>query len=75
MRIAILFAAMLAASCAPNLVQSSSAGGLITLHGVMREQSKAAAIVNAECAKYDKAARITGNDILSDTITYECVAP
>ena len=37
------------------------------------EKTKAASIANAECAKFGKAARITRFDILSDTVSYECV--
>ena len=69
----VLFLAL--SACAPRLVQSSSAGGMISLNGVMGEKTKSAELATAECQKYGKASRLTGQDVLSDTVTYECVAP
>lgn len=74
MKRGIIIAGLLLASCAPKLVQSSPAGGMINLAGVPGRQAKAADIATAECAKHGKDARVTGQDMLSNTATYECVA-
>lgn len=72
---AISLIAMLGlAACAPKVQHANSAGGVIGLNGVMNEQSKAAAVADAECAKHGKIARLTRQDVLSDTVNYECVA-
>lgn len=73
MRGIIVLASLSLVGCAPKLVQSSPAGGMLNLAGVPGRQAKAAEIATAECAKYGKDARVTGQDIWSNTATYECV--
>lgn len=66
---------LLLTACAPKIYQSSSAGGMIGLKGVMHEKTKVSEIATAECAKYGKVARVSRMDIWSDTAAYECVSP
>lgn len=73
MKRGIMLIALLAAGCSPKLVQSSPAGGMINMAGVPGRQGKSAEIATAECAKHGKDARVTGQDMLSNTATYECV--
>jgi len=58
--------------CAPSLVHSNSAGGVISLAGVVQEQRKAMILAGAECAKHGKVAVAKGQNILTDTLRYEC---
>lgn len=69
-----VMAALILAGCAPALRQSSPAGGMIGLAGVLNKQDHAARVATAECAKYSKDARVTRLDIWSNTASYECVA-
>ncbi len=75
MRRFFIIIAMLLSACAPKLYQNSAAGGMIGLKGVTNEKTKVSELAKAECAKFGKVARVTRFDILSDTASYECVAP
>ena len=66
-------AILLLVACSPTLKQSSPAGGMLKMGGVVQGEAKAIRIAEAECAKHGKVARITGKDIWSETMTYECV--
>jgi hypothetical protein len=68
-----LAAAFLVVACGPTLKQSSPAGGMLALGGLVQGESEAIRIAEAECAKHGKAARVTGKDMLAETMTYECV--
>lgn len=73
MRRGVLVIGLIVSACAPKLVQNSPAGGMISMAGVTGEKAKAAQIAEAECAKHGRQGRITRFDILSDTVSYECV--
>lgn len=73
--IALAAMAGVTVGCAPSLVSGNSAGGVISLGGVVGEQRKGMATAEAECAKYGKIAVSKGVNVLSDTMRYECVKP
>jgi hypothetical protein len=75
MKYSIVTAALLLAGCAPSLVSSNSAGGTISLGGVVQEQRNGMKVADAECAKYGKVAVNKGMNIFTDTMRYECVNP
>lgn len=60
--------------CAPRMAFSNEAGGVIDRKGSMGND-RAYAMAERQCAKYGKAARITGRDLLTNTMRFECVAP
>lgn len=62
-------------ACAPSVISSNSAGGVVSLGGVVGEQRKGMATAEAECAKYGKVAVSKGSNLLNDTMRYECVKP
>jgi len=66
---------ILLTGCAPSLISGNSAGGVISLGGVIKEQSAGMAKAETECAKYGKVALSKGSNLLNDTLRYECVAP
>lgn len=68
----LLVTASLATSCAPALVHSNAQGGVISLAGVAQEQRKGMALAEAECAKHGKVAVAKGQNVLTDTLRYEC---
>lgn len=63
---------LLLTGCAPSLVHSNAQGGVISLAGVVQEQRKAMILAEAECAKHGKVAVAKGQNILTDTLRYEC---
>ena len=67
--------ALMVIGCGPTLKQSSSAGGMLKLGGLIPGESEAIMIAEAECAKHGKVARIANKDFLSETLTYECANP
>lgn len=62
----------LLAGCTPALVHSNAQGGVISLAGVVQEQRKGMALAEAECAKHGKLAIAKGQNVLTDTLRYEC---
>lgn len=70
--IPLLFALALAA-CAPRLEFANEAGGVINKTGSMGND-RAYTIASDNCAKFGKIARITGRDILTNTVHFDCVA-
>jgi hypothetical protein len=75
MRLGLFAVPLLAlAACAPKVVQGNEGGGFISMHGVVGERQKAARVAQEECAKHGKVARISRFDVISDTVSYECVA-
>ena len=53
---------------------ANEAGGVVTGNGVTMGTKKAFAIAEADCAKYGKLARVTGQSAWDGTLRYECVA-
>lgn len=74
MKRAVCFAVLLS-SCAPSLVSSNAAGGIVDMKAMMSGQSEAMKIANAECAKFGKVAQSQGVNELRNSLRYECVAP
>jgi hypothetical protein len=64
---------ILLTGCAPSLISGNSAGGIISLAGVVKEQSAGMSKAEYECAKYGKVAVSKGSNLLNDTLRYECV--
>lgn len=71
----MILASLLLAGCAPHLVATNSAGGIINMTGSLNGLAKAMPIADAECRKYGKVARSQGTNIMNNTMRYECVAP
>jgi hypothetical protein len=69
MRTAI--AALLLLSGCAEVVQTTPAGGILKVAG--NEYGKALSLAQAECQKYGKNARISGQNPLNNTVTYDCV--
>ena len=59
--------------CAPEVMQSTPSGGLIKAAGVVGRDAKSIKIADTECAKFGKVSKITNIDLLSNTVTYDCV--
>ncbi len=73
MRIAILAAALTLSACAPKLAMSNEAGGVINKTGSVGSD-RAYALATDHCAKFGKIAKITGDDILTAKMRFDCVA-
>lgn len=70
-----IFILLLLAGCAPHLVSSNAAGGIINMTGSLNGKTKAMAQADAECHKYGKVALSKGTNIMDNTMRYECVKP
>jgi len=60
------------AGCAPRLNFANEAGGVIHKTGSMGND-RAYTLATDHCAKFGKVARITGRDVLTNTMRFECV--
>lgn len=72
MRIVMLVAGALALAACVHQVASTPAGGILKVVG--NKTGTALNMAQAECAKYGRDARINGQNVWNNTITYECVA-
>jgi len=66
---------LLLAGCAPHLVSSNAAGGIVNMTGSLNGKAKAMVQADAECGKYGKVAVSKGTNIMDNTMRYECVKP
>ena len=62
------------AGCAPSLTAGNERGGVVD-HVIGLDRDQAFAIADAHCRKYGRVARISGQDTLASTLTFDCVAP
>lgn len=69
--IVITAAALTLASCV-SLTESTPAGGILKVVG--NKTGTALQAAQAECSKYGRDARISGQNVWNNTVTYECVA-
>ena len=72
MRIAMLIASALLLAACVNQVAATPAGGILKVVG--NKTGTALNLAQAECSKYGRDARINGQNVWNNTITYECVA-
>jgi hypothetical protein len=73
MRVLLVIASVVALTgCAPTLKGSSPAGGLIKTNG---SDGKAFELANEHCKTVNKVARISGQNELNNTMSFDCVAP
>ena len=70
MRMMVIAGALMLGACA-NLVQSTPAGGILKVTG--NKYGTALQIAQTECSKYSKDARISGQNVWNNTVTYDCV--
>lgn len=61
------------ASCAPRVAFSNEAGGVINKTGSIGSD-RAYTLAMEHCAKFGKVAKITGRDVLTNTMRFDCVA-
>lgn len=75
MRAALILLALVTLSgCAPTLVASNSAGGIVGhISNVNRAQGFA--LADAHCKEQGKVARISGQDWVYNTMPFDCVTP
>jgi hypothetical protein len=62
------------ASCAPDLVAGNEAGGMVSRATGM-QADKAFAVADAHCRQYGKVARVSGQNIWNNTMSFDCVKP
>lgn len=67
--------ALLLSACAPSLVSSNEAGGIIGMNAMVSGQAKAMAAADAECRKFGKVAVSKGVNEIRNSLRYECVKP
>jgi hypothetical protein len=72
--LAMMLLAICTAACAPTLMKSNSAGGVIGMNFNMSQQA-ALNLADRECAKSNKVARSEGVNELRNSLRYTCVAP
>lgn len=70
MRGLIIAAMLLLASCA-NLIEATPAGGVLKVTG--NKTGSALKIAQAHCSQYGKNARISSQNMLNNTVTFDCV--
>lgn len=70
----LLMLTLFLGGCAQTLAGTNEAGGVVTGNGVTMGTKKAFALAEAECTKYGKLARVTGQSAWDGTLRYECVA-
>lgn len=63
-------------ACAPTLVSGNAAGGMVDHFSGISPGGRGAAfdIANAHCAKYGKIARVSSQDPLNTTMSFDCVS-
>ncbi|WP_198352341.1 hypothetical protein [Sphingomonas sp. MA1305] len=69
---ALVLIAILLTGCAPSLVGANEAGGVVGANFNM-SRSKALALADAHCRKYGKVARISGQNEVRNSTTFDCV--
>lgn len=76
MRYAALVALALALSgCAASLQHATEVGGVANESwSLTNGAGDALALADAHCGKYGKAARVSGENILNNTLSFDCVA-
>jgi hypothetical protein len=72
MRFGVVAMLVALGGCAPHVVSSTPAGGIVS--GADWRHGKALETANADCQKYGKVAK-PGSRNLEGNMTYECVAP
>lgn len=72
MRMIPLVLVLALAGCAPKLTFANAAGGVINKTGSIGND-RAYALASEHCAEFGKVARITGRDLLTNTMRFECV--
>ena len=64
----------LLSACAPTLNGANERGGIVT-HATGLQQSDAFALADEHCKKFGRVARVSGLDVLDNTMTFDCVPP
>lgn len=70
MRVIVIASALFLASCA-NLTEVTPAGGILKVTG--NKTGTALKLAQAHCAQYGKNARISGQNVWNNTVTFDCV--
>lgn len=70
-RLFACFAAILLSGCVSS-VASTPAGGVLKVVG--NKMGTALEMAQARCAEHNKDARISGQNVWNNTVTYDCVA-
>jgi hypothetical protein len=73
MRGLIIVIALAASACAPRLDFANEAGGVINRTGSIGSD-RAYKMAEDHCSQYGKIARISGRDVLTNTMRFDCVA-
>jgi hypothetical protein len=58
--------------CATSLTGANEAGGIVN-SGFNMGQGKSMEMANKHCAKYGKVARVSGQNEIRNSITFDCV--
>lgn len=66
----VLLLALILASCV-KVTETTAAGGIIKVVG--NKTGTALHLAQAHCAQYGKNARISGQDVWNNTVTFDCV--
>ena len=72
MRIFVIVFMLAVAGCAPRLNFANEAGGVINRTGSIGSD-RAYQLAEKHCAQYGKIARISGRDVLTNTMRFDCV--
>jgi hypothetical protein len=70
MRLTLVASMLLLAACA-NVEEATPAGGILKVVG--GENGKALKLAETHCQNYGKHARISGQNLLNNTVTFDCV--
>lgn len=71
---AVVLSFLALAGCAPSLVGANEAGGVVGSNFNM-SRSKALSLADKHCKQYGKVARISGQNEVRNSTTFDCVAP
>lgn len=73
MRIMGLLLTLALCACAPRLDFANEAGGVINRTGSIGSD-RAYKLAEDHCQQYGKIARISGRDVLTNTMRFDCIA-
>jgi hypothetical protein len=74
-KLAMILNVAILTGCTPDLIAGNETGGMVSHADGFVNRDKAFAVAEANCKKYDKVARISGQDPFASTMTFDCVKP
>lgn len=71
-RTLFVLAALALAGCSPSLSAANERGGLVS-HATGLYRGEAFQLADNHCRQFGRAARISGQDVITNTMSFDCV--